>query len=150
MGSVFEPQPILDQPALPRLTYHPIEDLLMPLHPQALAEIRQRRMMRQIAMQAQPQEKPVRHVAAAVLDHLPIRKVVLVFQELELQHQQRFNGRPTLILAISTGQQRTQPLKVDDLLDPAQIVIRRYRRLENLFVPLVRWQIRRLKRKHPI
>ncbi len=88
-------------------------------------------------MQAQVQEVPVGHIATRVRHDVPVREVVLVLQELEFEQQQRLNGRSPLIVAVGLGQNGTKPLKVDQILNPAEIVILRHRCFKDLLVSFV-------------
>src|SRR5271167_706926 len=99
-------------------------------------------------MQAQVQEVPIGHVAASVHDDLPVRVVVLVLQELEFEQQQRLDGRTPLIVAVGRGQNGTETLEVDYVLDPAEIMILRYRCFKNLLVSFVWRQVIWFRRKH--
>ena len=104
--------------------------------------------MRQGAVHTQVQKVAKSHVAARLLDHLPVRKVILVLQELQLEQQQEFHRRASMIVAVAVGHDRPQPFEVDNLLDSAEVMVLRHSCLKDFLVPLIRRYVGWLGKKH--
>ena len=85
VGRVLEPKAVLDQTLLPRLRDQFLEDPLMRLGPQPLAEVGQEAGVRQRTVQAEVKEQPKGHVDLAVIDDLAVREIVLILEELQFR-----------------------------------------------------------------
>ena len=98
----------------------------------------------EIIVPPKPQEPTVGHVGLSSGDDLAIGEIVVVLQELELEHQHRFLGWPADVGAAKWRYDVAELQGVDMRARTLQMMIAEDQRLEKLLVSFRedRWQIR--------
>ncbi len=141
MGGIFQPQPIVHQPVGARLRDHCVKEGLMALFPQAGAKLGQQAGDRQPALQRHLQKEPKGHIDLCRSNDFPIREAVMHLQKLQFDQPHRVFGRAAQGRAVAILDEFAKALKVKELLDSAQIVVRRHQLGKDQLVDLRRFHV---------
>src|SRR5262249_4864355 len=90
---ILEPQPICDQPLLPRWSDDLLQDLTASPLSESGAKLRQQPRRWQGAPQREIEQEPISEIDLRLADHVPIRQVIVELQKTKLEPQDRIFPR---------------------------------------------------------
>src|SRR5207237_1318827 len=130
VGSILQPQAILDQSQLPGVGDQRVENLLQPLRAQTLAKISHGGVVRQRTFQAQAKKQAVGNVESNGHHDFAVGEFVLAGENLQLEQDQRIQRRASLVSTVAGRERWSETFEVNGLQQPTQEVLRRHKLLE--------------------